>query len=40
MARDITRRLGSWTFQRMDDTFLYVHLGAGGRALRSEIYGY
>ena len=32
--------LGSWTFQRMDDAFLYVHLGAGGRALGSEIYGY
>jgi hypothetical protein len=32
--------LGSWMSQRMDDAFLYVHLDASGRVLRSEIYGY
>jgi hypothetical protein len=32
--------LGSWTFQRMDDAFLYVHFDANGRVFRTEIYGY
>jgi hypothetical protein len=32
--------IGSWSFQRMDDAFLYVHFGSGRRVVAREIYGY
>ena len=32
--------LGSWTSQRMDDAFLYVHFDTGERVVETEIYGY
>jgi hypothetical protein len=31
--------IGSWSFQRMDDAFLYVHFGSGRRVVAREIYG-
>jgi hypothetical protein len=32
--------IGSWSFQGMDDAFLYVHFDSEGRVVRAEIYGY
>jgi hypothetical protein len=32
--------IGSWTFQRMDDAFLFVHIGPDDRVLQVEICGY
>jgi hypothetical protein len=32
--------IGSWTWQRMDDAFLYVHIDASDHVLTAEIYGY
>ena len=32
--------IGSWTFQRMDDAFLYVHIDPSDHVVTAEIYGY
>ena len=32
--------IGSWTMQRMDDAFLYVHIDPSDRVVMAEIYGY
>jgi hypothetical protein len=32
--------IGSWTLQRMDDAFLYVHIDASDQVVMAEIYGY
>ena len=32
--------IGNWTFQRMDDAFLYVHFDSSDHVLKTEIYGY
>jgi hypothetical protein len=32
--------IGNWSWQGMDDAFLYVHLDKGDRVVKAEIYGY
>jgi hypothetical protein len=32
--------IGSWTFQGMDDAFLYVHIDPSDHVVLAEIYGY
>jgi hypothetical protein len=32
--------IGSWSFQGMDDAFLYVHIDLIDHVLKTEIYGY
>jgi hypothetical protein len=32
--------IGSWTLQRMDDAFLYVHIDPSDHVVTAEIYGY
>ena len=32
--------IGSWTFQSMDDAFLYVHIDPSDHVVMAEIYGY
>ena len=39
-AQTYVYSIGNWSFQGMDDAFLYVHLDANGRVIYGEIYGY
>ena len=32
--------IGSWSLQRMDDAFVYIHFDSNGRVVDREIYGY
>jgi hypothetical protein len=39
-ARFYRYYIGNWSFQGMDDAFLYVHFDSQDRVIKVEIYGY